>query len=143
MSTSLRHIGIVVQDLDKCVKFWEDNFGFMVRVNQLEKGIFIENLLGIPSVNVQTVKMKGITETEVELLKFYPSTVEDNWGGSVRKIGITHIALNVSNLDKVLDNLLRDGYSPIHKPQISDDESFKVCYIAVVEGLLLELVEKI
>lgn len=143
MSTSLRHIGIVVQDLDECVRFWEDNFGFMVRADQIEKGIFIENLLGIPNVNVQTVKMKSNTETEIELLKFYPGSAEDNWEGSVRKIGITHIALNVPNLDEVLDNLLRDGYSPIHKPQISDDANFKVCYIAVVEGLLLELVEKI
>jgi catechol 2,3-dioxygenase-like lactoylglutathione lyase family enzyme len=143
MKTSLRHVGIVVRDLEKAIKFWENNFGFEVRLNQIEKGSFIENLLNMPGVCVQTVKLSCSEETEIELLKFDSVSLDENWDGNVDKIGLTHIALNVVNLDKILSNLLKEGYSPFQNPQISENGVLRVCYIEVLEGLLLELVEKI
>ena len=143
MSSSLRHIGIVVRDIDTAIKFWETNFGFKVRVNQVEKGPFIENLLGIPGVSVQTVKMNSNSDSEIELLKFNSLSDEVTWGGRVNKVGLTHVALNIENLDSILNKLKDYGFSPINSPQVSVDGEVKVCYIEVIEGLLLELVEKI
>ena len=143
MESSLRHVGIVVRDIDTAIKFWETNFGFKVRINQVENGPFIENLLGLPGVSVQTVKMNSGSESEIELLKFNNSSDEVSWSGHVDKIGLTHVALNIENLDSILKKLQDYGFSPVHAPQISVDGEVKVCYIEVIEGLLLELVEKI
>ena len=143
MESSLRHVGIVVRDIDTAIKFWETSFGFKVRVNQVENGPFIEKLLGLPGVSVQTVKMKSGNDSEIELLKFNSLSDEDTWGGSVDKVGLTHVALNIENLDSTLNKLLDYGFSPVNDPQISIDGEVKVCYIEVIEGLLLELVEKI
>ena len=143
MESSLRHVGIVVRDIDTAIKFWETNFGFKVRVNQVESGPFIENLLGVPGVSVQTVKMKSGNDSEIELLKFNSSSDEDTWGGRVDKVGLTHVALNIENIDSTLNKLQDYGFSPVNYPQISVDGKVKVCYIEVIEGLLLELVEKI
>ena len=143
MNSSLRHVGIVVRDIENAIKFWEDIFEFEVRVNQIEKGTFIEKLLGLPGICVQTVKMKSDTDTEIELLKFSSVSNEDVWGGRVDKVGLTHIALNIDDLNSTLKKLFEYGFSPIHEPQISLDGKVKVCYIEVIEGLLLELVEKL
>lgn len=143
MESSLRHVGIVVRDIDMAIKFWETSFGFKVRINQVENGPFIEKLLGLPGVSVQTVKMKSGNDSEIELLKFNSLSDEDAWGGSVDKVGLTHVALNIENLDSTLNKLLDYGFSPVNDPQISIDGEVKVCYIQVIEGLLLELVEKI
>lgn len=142
MNPSLRHVGIVVRDIEKAIKFWEENFGFKVRVNNVEKGPFIENLLGLPDVRVQTVKIKCGGDTEIELLKFDSGSIEQNWGGRVNKVGLTHIALNIENLDRILSKLFIGGFTPVYEPQISIDGAVRVCYIEVIEGLLLELVEK-
>ena len=58
MGPSLRHVGIVVQDIDCAIKFWKDNFDFVVRANLVEEGPFIDNLLGLSGTRIQTVKMK-------------------------------------------------------------------------------------
>ena len=143
MISSLRHIGIVVRDIDMAIKFWETNFGFKIRINQVESGPFIENLLGLPGVSVQTVKMKSGNDVEIELLKFNSLSDEVTWGGRVDKVGLTHVAINIENLDSILNKLRDYGFSPVNAPQISVDGEVKVCYIEVFEGLLLELVEKI
>ena len=143
MSSSLRHVGIVVRDIESAIKFWENIFEFEVRANQIEKGSFIEKLLGIPGICVQTVKMKSGTDTEIELLKFSSGSNEDVWGGRVDKVGLTHIALNIDDLELTLKKLFDYGFIPIHEPQISQDGKVKVCYVEAIEGLLLELVEKL
>ena len=122
---------------------FENVFSFQVRVNQIEKGSFIENLLGLPGIRVQTVKMKSDTDTEIELLRFILESNENVWEGRVDKVGLTHIALNIDDLNSTLKKLFEYGFSPIHEPQISLDGKVKVCYIEVIEGLLLELVEKL
>jgi len=143
MISSIRHVGIVVYDIDRAIKFWEDIFEFEVRVNQIEKGSFIEKLLGLQGIHVQTVKMQSDSDTEIELLKFSSESSEDVWGGRVDKVGLTHIALNIDDLKSTLAKLFDCGFIPIHEPQISLDGKVKVCYIEVIEGLLLELVEKL
>ena len=143
MKASVRHVGIVVRDIENAIKFWENVFSFQVRVNQIEKGSFIENLLGLPGIRVQTVKMKSDTDTEIELLRFILESNENVWEGRVDKVGLTHIALNIDDLNSTLKKLFEYGFSPIHEPQISLDGKVKVCYIEVIEGLLLELVEKL
>ena len=47
MIEGIRHIGIVVDNLDTSLSFYTKNFGFIVEKDEYEKGVFIEEILGI------------------------------------------------------------------------------------------------
>ena len=70
MKSGIRHVGIVVQDIELSINFWRDHFDFSISLDQIEEGKFIEHLLNIPNVKVRTVKMKGQDNSLIELLYF-------------------------------------------------------------------------
>jgi catechol-2,3-dioxygenase len=138
---SVRHIGIVVQDLEGGIKFWNKNFGFNIRVNNFESGEFISNLLDIPHVKVQTVKLENGMGSEIELLKFSDYAGSTTWVGNITTTGLTHIALNVVDIEELVKRMKGQGYATYCDVQLNVERSAKVCYLVGFEGLLLELVE--
>ena len=141
MVAGVRHTGIVVHDMDGAINFWVEILGFAVVSNQIEEGEFIEKLLGIERVSVQTVKLKAPDSTMVELLKFKNSKSDNIWEGDPQTAGLTHIALNIIDLKQTLEKLEIRGFIPINPARQSPDGKVLVCYIRVLEGLLLELVQ--
>ena len=47
MTNSLRHIGIVTKNIDSSIDFYKRFFKFQICIDQIEKGDFIEKILGI------------------------------------------------------------------------------------------------
>ena len=141
MKTGIRHVGIVVNDIEGAIAFWRDNFDFKVRIDQIEKGEFIERLLGIKSVCVRTVKLLGEGNVEIELLNFCHINRQKLDKKSVTDNGITHIALNIKNLESRISRLEEMGYQTVNAPEISVDSKVRVCYLEGFEGVFLELVE--
>ena len=66
----LRHIGIVVNDMDTSIQLYKDIFNLEVIWNKIEKGNFIDKLLGIDNVKVHTVKLKDSDGGIIELLQY-------------------------------------------------------------------------
>ena len=58
MITRVRHTGIVVQDLEKAVSFYE-KLGFELWKREIESGSFLDQLVGIPEAKIETAKMKS------------------------------------------------------------------------------------
>ncbi len=141
MITGVRHTGIVVNDIEGAIRFWVDLLGFDVVSNQLETGQFIDRLLGLECVAVQTVKLVAKDKTMIELLHFKSHSDKNFWGGSTFSTGLTHLALNVTDIDILIHRLELLGYLPLHEVQLAPNGKVRVCYIPVFEGLLLELVE--
>jgi catechol 2,3-dioxygenase-like lactoylglutathione lyase family enzyme len=137
----VRHTGIVVNDIKSAISFWVDSLEFEVVSNQVETGEFIDRLLGLEGVSVQTVKLIAKDKTMIELLHFHSHPNKSVWGGSPFSTGPTHLALNVSDIDVLIDQLKLLGYLPLYAVQVSPNGKVRVCYIPVFEGLLLELVE--
>jgi catechol 2,3-dioxygenase-like lactoylglutathione lyase family enzyme len=139
----VRHTGIVVQDIEGAIDFWVGLLGFSVKVDQNEKGPFIDNLLGSENVEVRTVKLSdGISM--IELLHFQSSSKDFQTPVySPFNSGITHIALTVPDILGLLARLKEFGYRPICEPQISADGNVFVVYIPTFEGILLEIVQPI
>lgn len=138
---SLRHIGIVVQDIDVALNFWVDILGFKVVRRELEQGEFIDKLLGLSNVVVTTVKMRSGAGSQIELLKFDSHKDIKEWAGKPYSTGLTHVALEVQDLDKEFQRLLKLGIQFIGNPSISPDGGAKVVYALGPEKLLLEFVE--
>ena len=140
MISGVRHTGIVVSDIENAIKFWVDLLGFKIETDQLEEGEFIDLLLGLKNVSVRTVKLSAENGTLVELLFFNSHKGLEKWEGSPFKTGITHIALNVQNIDVLVSNLMHNGYNPYQK---SPNGKVLVCYLVGFENVLLELVQDI
>ena len=139
----IRHIGVVVRNLDKALFFWRDLLGFNIEFMMDESGPEIDAILGLKNVHVTTVKMSAPEGGMIELLYFHSHADIVAWNGKPYSTGITHIALTVHNLDLLYKKLLDAGYSFTNKPQFSPDGKVKVIYCQGHENILLEFVEKI
>ena len=143
MKSGIRHVGIVVQDIQKSINFWRDHFDFSILLDQIEEGPFIEHLLNIPKVKIRTVKMNGQDNSLIELLYFFEKQDVAQWQGNLTSTGLTHLALNINNLNEKIKKLQADGFKLINQPRKSENGSVLVAFVEGPEGLLIELVEQI
>ena len=142
--TKLRHIGITVSDVEKSLKLYRDYFGFTVVWDQIEEGQFIDGLTGVSKVKVRTVKLKA-KEGMIELLQYFshPGKNTQNFIDKITKIGCSHFALTVENLDDTYIELTNLGLLFNKEPKTSPDGNAKVCFCRDFDGTLVELVEEI
>ncbi len=143
MIISIRHVGLVVKNLDEAIHFWCEIMGFTILRKMNESGDYLDNMMGLKDVKVTTVKLKAPDGNILELLNFSSHISEDRWNGSPHSTGFTHIALTVSNIDAMFNKLKETGVTFPSSPQISPDGLVKVIYAKGPEGILLELVEDI
>ena len=47
MTTTIRHVGLVVADLEGALKFWCDTMGFVVSRQMEESGPHIDTVMGL------------------------------------------------------------------------------------------------
>jgi catechol 2,3-dioxygenase-like lactoylglutathione lyase family enzyme len=141
MITAIRHTGIVVSDLDKCLNFWTKIMGFEIFKIAEEKGKHVDGVMGLKDVDVTTAKLKAPDGNLIELLKFNSHKSEKAWNGNPYSTGITHIALQVDNLDKVIEKLTKHDVEFPGPGQTGPEKYAKVVYARGPEGLILELVE--
>jgi catechol 2,3-dioxygenase-like lactoylglutathione lyase family enzyme len=138
---AVRHAGIVVRDADASLGFYRDLLGLSVQSDQLETGPFIETILGLPGARVRTVKL-GAPEgvALVELLEF-DTPAGDGAPPPLNRIGPTHAALTVADLDTLHARLTDAGVQFLSAPNVAPDGRAKVAFCADPDGTLLELVE--
>jgi catechol 2,3-dioxygenase-like lactoylglutathione lyase family enzyme len=143
MITAIRHVGLVVTDLEKSLKFWCDMMGFVVSRQMEESGPHIDAMMGLKDVRVTTAKLSAPDGNLLELLFFHSHKDKLNWEGKPYSTGLTHIALTVQDLDETCRRLQQAGVTFPAESQRSPDGMVKVIYATGPEGLLLELVENI
>jgi lactoylglutathione lyase len=139
---AVRHAGIVVGDMDAALRFWRDALGLEIRSDADEHGPFLDEVLADPGVRVRTVKLAAFEgPTLVELLRFEGAAgslvdVED-----LRRLGPTHVALTVDDVEATSAALERAGARFRSAPAVSADGRAKVAFCAAPDGVMLELVE--
>lgn len=136
-----RHVGIVVKDLEKQLFFYKDLLGLEVYYSQVEKGIFLETILGFSGAEAKIYKLGKEGKTIIELLDFTEKyTIENK---KINFSGITHFALTVEKIEYLYTNLVFNGIKFISSPKVSEDGKHKVCFCQDYDGNYIELVEKI
>ena len=101
----IRHIGIVVKNLDESMYFYKDLMGFEVFEQVVETGEFIEGILNIKNCMVTTVKMiHPCLNGMIELL-WYDSPKAKYLVRDINDIGIGHIAFTVDDVMEKFDRL--------------------------------------
>ena len=78
MIKEIRHIGIVVNNMENSLKFYRDLLGLKIIRDMDEHGDYIDNMLSLNNVQVITVKLSAdIGNTLIELLDFKSHTDDD------------------------------------------------------------------
>lgn len=138
-----RHIGLVVDEMEKQIDFYKNFFGFVVQRDMFEEGTFFEHLLGVPNIKARTVKMSDDSGNIVlELLDFTDGDIPfEEKRRKVRDKGFTHFAITVKDLDITYSKLSDAKIKFVNEPRVSDDGGAKVAFCLDPENNLIELVE--
>ena len=139
---SVRHAGIVVNDLSRSLRFYRDVLGLKIEREMVEFGQYIENLLGLEKVRVKTIKMSADDGNLIELLH-YESHHRKPTDRDICDVGYSHIAFGVENIDHEYNRLKQKGVKFNCAPQVSPDHRAKVMFCYDPEGNLIELVEEL
>ncbi|MEA1956699.1 MAG: VOC family protein [Campylobacterota bacterium] len=139
----LRHIGIVVRDLEKSVKFYKDIFDLTVDKQMVEDGKYVEDLVGIKGASIHWAKLKAKDGTIIELLEYKdnPNKEKDNY--MANRLGCSHIAVSVEDIEDIYKKLQKYECKCNSKPLFSPDGKVKVMYCYDIDGTILEIVQEL
>lgn len=141
---SVRHFGIVVNDIEKSLHFYRDLLGLQIQRDMIEEGEFIDTILGLQNVKVRTVKMGGENgNTLVELLQYESHAGKKRENYEIFDLGVSHIAFTVEDVNEEYKRLKERGIAFTYEPQISPDNKAKVTFCFDPDGVPIELVEEL
>ena len=142
MVKALRHVGLVVNNLEEMSQFYQDQLGFSVLKDAWEPSPFADEILNLESVKLRTVKMQAASGSLLELL-YFASHPSASGKGDIHRPGFTHIALTVEDLDSLVQRMKKSQVRFLSSPRVSPDGKAKVVFCQDPEGNFLELVEEL
>ena len=125
----IRHVCLIVKNLNKSLKFYVENFKFKVIRRDKLSGKYVETLFGVYGVELEYAKIKDKKGNEIELLE---SNVNLK----------PHIAFTVKNIDAVY-NRLKDKMCFISPPFDAPDTAARVCHCLDNDFNEIELVQEL
>ena len=143
MLKGMRHVGIVVRDLDAMLGFYRDVLGLDLKADFREAGDFIDTVQGLSGVNVRMVKLAMCDGTLVELLNDTGHPVEALPQRRLCDPGLTHFAVTVADVAQVHARWVEAGLETMSAPVTSPDGKARLFFGRDPEGNLLELVEEL
>ena len=142
MSVALRHIGIVVSDLEKALKLYQDYLGCeLVGDYPGLTGPYHEKLVGINDIVMNVAIMCTKDDNRIELLEYKNCPGKKREPVLSNDIGASHFALTVENIDNLYNSRKNFGVSFISEPLLSPDGYVKVAYAVLMDECIVELVE--
>jgi len=109
-----------------------------------ESGTYIDRILNLSRVSVNTVKLKAREgPTLLELLQFKSHFGDRNPSREIYDRGPSHVAFTVTDLDALYQRLTGEGVLFLSLPQISPDGLAKVAFCKDPDGTYLEFVEEL
>jgi len=143
MIKSVRHIGVVVNDINKCLFFYKDLLGLTVCNENIEEGEYIDTLVGIKNVTLKWIKFKTEDNFIIELLEYCSPKDKSKNIKMSNSLGLPHIAFTVRNIENLYNLLSKNDLTPKNRPQISPDGKVKVMYFRDPENNIIEAVEEL
>ena len=142
MIKNVRHVGIVVSDMEKSLKFYRDLLGLKIKSLVNEEGEFLDNMLAHKNVKNKVAKL--VTEQGNALVELIDSR---SYGNKKDRdfftIGASHFAFTVDDLEKTYDYLVKNGVKFTAPPQQTPDGFAKVTFCEDPDGTPIELVQVI
>lgn len=143
MGLRLDNVGIVVEDLDAAVEFFEE-LGLELEGKGAVEGEWAGRVTGLGDQNVEIAMMRTPDgHGRLELSRFVvPDVVADNRRAPVNALGYLRAMFAVDDLDETLDRLLRRGAELVGEV-VQYEDAYRLCYVRGPEGILLGLAQEL
>ena len=141
--TGFVHVGLVVEDLDEAVRFFEV-LGLDCGRPGVHGGGWIDRIVGLDDVTVETVMVRGPDGRDVfEVVRFRsPAAGAQEPAPAANRPGLRHVAFTVGDVRAVVERVRAAGWDTVG--EIVDYEGmFLLCYVRGPEGLIVELAERL
>ena len=137
------NMGIVVESLDDAIAFFTE-IGMKLEGRAGIKGEWAGRVTGLGNQNVEIAMMVTPDgHSRLELSRFIkPAVVADNRASPVNTLGYLRAMFTVQDIDELVARLTRQGAQLVGEI-VQYENSYKLCYIRGVEGLLIGLAEEI
>jgi hypothetical protein len=140
----LNNIGIVVENLDNAIKFFNE-IGLELEGRMMVEGEWAGQVTGLGNQSVEVAMMVTPDgHSRLELSKFIkPTTISDHRTAPVNSLGYLRVMFRVDNLDELLSRLTTKYKIEIVGEVVNYENIYKLCYIRGTEGLLIGLAEQL
>ena len=137
------NVGIVVESLDDAISFFTE-LGMKLEGRMKVEGEWAGRVTGLGDQSVEIAMM--ITpdgHSRLELSKFLtPATISDHRSAPVNSLGYLRVMFAVEDIDEMVTRLSRHGAQLVGEV-VQYENSYRLCYIRGIEGLLIGLAEEL
>jgi len=139
----MEHVGIVVEDLQAAVEFFEA-LGLATGGTGQVEGDLPERIIGLDDVKAELAMMRAPEGgAEVELVKFHsPAMKAGDPAAPSNVAGLRHVSFLVEDIDAVVEGLNDRGVELVGE-LVRYGNSYRLCYVRGPEGIIVELAEEI
>ncbi|MBF0708633.1 VOC family protein [Alkalihalobacillus hwajinpoensis] len=137
------NVGIVVESLDNAISFFEE-IGLNLEGRTTVEGEWAGRVTGLGTQSVEIAMMVTPDgNSRLELSQFIiPSTISDHRAAPVNSLGYLRVMFAVEDIDEMVARLTKYG-SKIVGEVVQYKDSYRLCYIRGIEGLLIGLAEQL
>ncbi|WP_243550449.1 VOC family protein [Priestia megaterium] len=137
------NISIVVESLDDAISFFEE-IGLSLEGRATVEGQWGGRVTGLGSQRVEIAMLVTPDgHSRIELSRFLsPPTISDHRTAPVNALGYLRVMFTVEDIEEMVSRLTRYGAQLVGEV-VQYEDSYRLCYIRGVEGLLIGLAEQL
>lgn len=140
---SMNNVGIVVESLDDAISFFTE-LGLKLEGRTMVEGEWAGRVTGLGNQSVEIAMMVTPDgHSRLELSRFLtPATISDHRTAPVNSLGYLRVMFEVDNIDELVARLIKKDAELVGE-MVQYANSYRLCYIRGVEGVLIGLAEDI
>lgn len=137
------NVSIVVESLDNAISFFEE-IGLNLEGRANIEGEWAGRVTGLGSQCVEIAMMVTPDgHSRIELSRFLtPPTIADHRTAPVNALGYLRVMFTVEDIDEMVSRLTKHGAELVGEV-VQYENSYRLCYIRGVEGILIGLAEEL
>ncbi|MGG8361519.1 VOC family protein [Bacillus cereus] len=137
------NVSIVVESLDNAISFFEE-IGLNLEGRANVEGEWAGRVTGLGSQCVEIAMMVTPDgHSRIELSRFLtPPTIADHRTAPVNALGYLRVMFTVEDIDEMISRLTKHGAELVGEV-VQYENSYRLCYIRGVEGILIGLAEEL
>jgi catechol 2,3-dioxygenase-like lactoylglutathione lyase family enzyme len=137
------NVGIVVEDLDAAVAFFEE-LGLILEGRMPIEGEWAGRVTGVRDQRVEIAMMRTPDgHSRLELSRFdAPAIASDHRRAPVNSLGYLRVMFTVDDIDDTLTRLGKIGATVVDEV-VDYQDVYRLCYIRSPEGILVGLAQQI
>lgn len=139
----MHNVGIVVESLDNAISFFEE-IGLKLEGRTTIEGEWSGQVTGLDSQQVEVAMMVTPDgHNRLEISRFLnPPVIADHRMAPVNSLGYLRVMFTVEDIDELVSRLTQKGAQLVGE-MVNYEDTYRLCYIRGVEGLLIGLAEDI